>query len=121
MYGYFIPSPIHAYMYLDSRRTPGRGFRYDVGVEGGWRTVRENNFLPVDGTVGVRSAVKKSLNGKGKKVAIFTFAQRLVWHSAVVGSESNSCDIRYSVVGTNCISWTVYAIAKAKAISKLKI
>ena len=96
------------------------GFRYDVDAFVGWGGVFREKFRPVDGDIQARPAKKADLQGSKKKVTEFTFLQHLLWHNIVVGPK-DQCDIQYSLVGTNCVSWTIDAIIKARVISKMKI
>ncbi len=118
---YQIVWPWHSYMYVEKIGS-GSGLRYDVGVRGGWDAIFANPFRTLGGIVTARPASRGSLRGVSVPLAKFTFAQQLLWHQTVVGTHESSCAIDYNVIkGPNCTTWTIWASAKAVAISRLKI
>jgi len=120
--------PLHFYIYVE--RTGSRsGIRYDVGNAVGWGGMSRVNPLGViEGGFVASSPVnnRQGITGIGKKVVSHSFGQWLIWHVTVIGTEQTSCavSVAYSLtpgLGTNCLSWTIWATAKALAISRLPL
>ena len=120
--------PLHFYMYVERSGGAPR-IRYDVGNGSGWGgMLRRNPFGVIPGGfVSASPVTNRSQNqGRSLKIVSLTFGQWLTWHVSVVGTEEQSCVIPrpYSLtpgMGTNCLSWTVWASAKALAISRLPL
>jgi RHS repeat-associated protein len=123
----YIMWPLHLYMYVEKIGVLA-GLRYDVGNALGWGGMSRRNPFGVmpGGFVSSFPAERKELEGKGVKVAAFTFGQWMLWHSTVVGTEDKVCEkeITYSItpgLGTNCASWTAWATGKAILISRMPL
>ena len=125
----YVMWPLHFYMFAESK-TLRMGIRYDIGNNVGWGGMlnfRSNPFGEIDGGfIKARAAQRKDLQGKSIRIAKHTLGQWLTWHVLVVGSEQITCklDKPYSfnpMRGTNCLSWTMGASAKAVAISRLPL
>ena len=125
----YVMWPLHFYMFAESK-TLRMGIRYDIGNNIGWGGMlnfRSNPFGEIDGGfIEAQAAQRKDLRGKSIRIAKHTLGQWLTWHVLVVGSEQITCklDKPYSfnpMRGTNCLSWTMGASAKAVAISRLPL
>ena len=117
------------YMFAESK-TLRMGIRYDIGNRDGWNGMLNFQSNPLGeitgGFIEAQAAQRKDLRGKSIRIAKHTLGQWLTWHVLVVGSEQITCklDKPYSfnpMRGTNCLSWTMGASAKAVAISRLPL
>ena len=124
----YVMWPLHFYMFAESK-TLRMGIRYDIGNDLGWGGMlnfQSNPFGEITGGAIEGAAQRKDLRGKSIRIAKHTLGQWLTWHVLVVGSEQITCklDKPYSfnpMRGTNCLSWTMGASAKAVAISRLPL
>jgi RHS repeat-associated protein len=122
----YVTWPLHVYMVRRSKLTKVDLLRYDVGNDYGWAGVKRFNPFGVipGGIVRASSVTPSQIDGKGVRVAEHSFGQWLLWHTTVVGTDTDECKLDDSlnpIKGTNCVSWTIWATAKAIAISKLKL
>ena len=124
IYLYFsIKGGFHSYIFAENKLSPGAGFRFDVGIPGGWGPIRGAPFSSHNGSLIVSSIPPRRLTGSRVfKAAELNMIQYLLWRGALRLDAGDELAISYNLfLGVNCFYWSVKASLYAGLIDRLKI